>query len=155
MEGDAQFLGVSRGVQHHHRLRNDARPDSGVLLGPTQLYNAFPNLARKSQVNGRLRQGVEEAELMVVDKRFSWAAGKIVAEAECEAARKGHSALFGANTRNAQRELDELLGDFRGRPLVELHMRKPHTRAGPRANSGRQRQVQGGINEFHLSLPIG
>jgi hypothetical protein len=152
MEGDAQFLGVPRGVQHHQRWRNDARPDPRVLLGPTQLDNPFPNFARESQMNAGLRQRVEQAELMVVDEGLRWAVGKIVLEAKCEAARKGHSALFGADAGNAQGQLDKSLPDLRRRPLVELRVGERHTGARTRANSGRQHQIQAWVNKFHLSL---
>jgi hypothetical protein len=89
---------------------------------------------------------------MVVDERLRGAVGEIVFEAERQAARKGHPALFGADAGNGQGQIDKLLRNLSRRPLVKLHVGERHARAGPHADSGRQRQFEGWVDGFHLSL---
>src|ERR1700719_4268445 len=76
------------------------------------------------------------AEFMVHDKGAGRSGGEFIRQAERMALRRGHPTLFGPNVWKCQTTPQQLFGNHRRWPLVELHVGKSQTTLWARTTPG-------------------
>src|ERR1700691_3193429 len=98
-----------------------------MLLGPTSLNCALPDILRQRQMDAAVGQWEQMSELMVHDKGPGWSGREFIRQAERVAFRRGHPALFVPHVGKDQTSFQQFFRNGWWRPLVKLHMGKSQT----------------------------